>query len=289
SDETKGAGAKPGTFGSQKIEYDIVHVCRKRVCRKRVCDKRAEEPQPVSWGRMRREVLKEVRQFRQILEHHAKQGLPAADLQVIKRGKALEYFSRHYGQVYVDDGKEFTVRDALIGVSQLLDEEMSNASDPPPVNAEPFTRQFLRLFDGLTELTRDQMQKYLRGTGIAPSEFVERGWCFEEKKVYYPTPPLEIAKGWRGRHRQKMTSDFDQALFLIGACFPSSGVSAQETLKNAKFKPHPALGALLDWLARHSGSEEARQAATTAAQIYRVWANHSENKDKLRQMSFFEY
>ncbi|HKQ73600.1 MAG TPA: DUF1156 domain-containing protein, partial [Blastocatellia bacterium] len=56
SDETKGAGAKPGTFGSQKIEYDIVHVCRKRVCRKRVCDERAREPHPVSWGRMRREV-----------------------------------------------------------------------------------------------------------------------------------------------------------------------------------------------------------------------------------------
>ncbi len=30
SDETKGEGAKPGTFGSQTIEYDIIHVCRKR-------------------------------------------------------------------------------------------------------------------------------------------------------------------------------------------------------------------------------------------------------------------
>jgi hypothetical protein len=211
--------------------------------------------------------------------------LPAADLQVIKRGKALEYFSRHYGKVYVDDGKEFTVRDALLGINQLLDEETSKASDPPPVNAEPFTRQFLRLFDGQAELARDQMQKYLRGTGIAPSEFVERGWCFEEKKVYYPTPPIEIAREWHGRHRQKMTSDFDQALFLIGACFPASGVNAQETLKNANFKPHPALGALLDWFARHAGNKEVRQAAMMAAQIYRIWA--SQNQEKVKQMDLF--
>jgi adenine-specific DNA methylase len=130
SDETKGEGAKPGTFGSQQIEYDILHVCRKRT----------EETTRVSWGKMRREVLKAVRQVQEVLELHEKQGLPSADLQVIKRGKALEYFSRHYGKVYVDEDKEFTVRDALIGINQLLDEENSNAQSPPPVRAEPFTR-----------------------------------------------------------------------------------------------------------------------------------------------------
>jgi len=44
SDETKGEGSKPGTFGSQQIEFDIVHVCRKRL----------EEPEPISWARIRR-------------------------------------------------------------------------------------------------------------------------------------------------------------------------------------------------------------------------------------------
>ena len=66
SDETKGEGAKPGTFGSQTIEYDIIHVCRKRT----------EEPKPVSWGRMRREVMADVRQLQAMLENHAKEGLP---------------------------------------------------------------------------------------------------------------------------------------------------------------------------------------------------------------------
>ncbi|HEX9002546.1 MAG TPA: DUF1156 domain-containing protein, partial [Blastocatellia bacterium] len=272
SDETKGEGE----FGSKQIEFDIIHVCRKRT----------EEAQAVSWGRMRREILRDVRQLQQLLEHHAKAGLPAADLQVIKLGKALEYFSRHYGKVYVDEGQPFDVHQAVLGINQLLDEETNKVTDPPPANAEPMTRQFLRLFDGKTELLRDQMQKFLRGTGIAPPEFVERGWCFEEKKVYYPTPPIEIAKGWHGRHREKMTRDFDQAMFLIGACFPASGINAADTLKNGNFKPHAALGALLDWYVRHGGSQEVKQAAMMAAQIYRHWA--SQNQETVKQMSFFE-
>ena len=46
-DETKGSGE----FGSKKIEYDIIHVCRKR----------REAPTPVSWARMRRQVIADVR------------------------------------------------------------------------------------------------------------------------------------------------------------------------------------------------------------------------------------
>ena len=88
SDETKGEGE----FGAKTIEFDIIHVCRKRM----------EEPKAVSWARMRREVLADVRQLQELLENHERAGLPAADLQVIRRGKALEYFSRHYGKVYVE-------------------------------------------------------------------------------------------------------------------------------------------------------------------------------------------
>src|ERR1039458_944499 len=62
SDETKGEGSKPGTFGSQKLEYDIIHVCRKRT----------EEPTAVSWARMRREVLSEVKHLTDLLTLHQK-------------------------------------------------------------------------------------------------------------------------------------------------------------------------------------------------------------------------
>lgn len=275
SDETKGEGAKPGTFGSQKIEYDIVHVCRKRM----------EEPASVSWGRMRREVLQDVRRLQALLEHHAKQGLPAADLQVIKRGKALEYFSRHYGKVYVDEERAIDVRDALVGINQLLDEDAGGRREPPPVTAEPFTRQFLRVFDGVAEQARDQMQKYLRGTGLAPGEFEERGWCLERQKVYHLTAPLDIARAWHGKQRRAMTSDYDQTMFLIGSCFEGSGINVSETLRNENFRPHPALAALLEWHVRRGTTNEIRNAASRALLIYQSWERAHE--DQVKQMSLF--
>ena len=274
SDESKG----DGEFGSKQIEYDIIHVCRKRT----------EDPTAVSWAKMRRQVLADVRSLRTMLEHHQKAGLPEADIQVIRRGKALEYYSRHYGKVLVDDGRSMTVLEALVGINQLLDEETGGIKDPPPVTAEPFTRQFLRLFDGVKELPRDQMQKFLRGTGIAPSDFEARGWCSEEHKTYIPTSPLEIARAWQGKHRRGMTSDYDQAAFLIGACFENSGINAGDTLTNDNFKPHPALAAILEWFTARGATSETRNAASRAQTILRSWRSKHETKQHQQMALFFE-
>jgi putative DNA methylase len=271
SDETKG----DGQFGSQKVEYDIIHVCRKRT----------EEPKAVSWGRMRREVLADVRQLQGMLENHARAGLPAADLQVIRRGKALEYFSRHYGKVYVDEGRPISVKDALVGINQLIDEDANKTAEPPPVTAEPITRQFLRIFDGKTELARDQMQKLLRGSGIAPDEFTSRGWASEEKKVFHLADPLVFARDWQGKHRRRLTADLDQALVLVGACYDGSGINASDTLKNDNFKPHPALKGLLEWLGKRAPNQPMRNASSRALSIYNAWADS--NKDAVVQMSLF--
>ena len=259
SDETKGEKAE---FGAQKIEYDIIHVCRKRT----------EEPKPVSWGRMRREVMADVRQLQAMLENHAKEGLPAADIQVIRRGKALEYFSRHYGKVYVDEGRAISVREALIGINQLIDEDVDKGKEPPPVNAEPMTRQFLRTFGTATEMKRDQLQKFLRGTVTTPDDFVQRGWCSEVKKVFTRTEPLAFARDWQGRHKRKLTSDLDQVLVLIGACVDGSGINALDTLKNENFKPHVALKPLLEWLQKNGPDQTTRNAASRAVSIYNAWA-----------------
>lgn len=261
SDETKGDGAKPGTFGSQTIEYDIIHVCRKRT----------EEPKPVSWGRMRREVMADVRQLQAMLENHAKEGLPAADIQVIRRGKALEYFSRHYGKVYVDEGRTISVKDALVGINQLIDEDADKGKEPPPVNAEPMTRQFLRTFGAATEMKRDQLQKFLRGTITTPDDFEQRGWCSEKSKIITRVDPLDFARDWQGKHRRKLTSDLDQALVLIGACVDGSGINASDTLKNDNFKPHVALKPLLEWLQKNGPDQTTRNAASRAVSIFTTW------------------
>lgn len=276
SDETKGAGAKPGTFGSQTIEYDIIHVCRQR----------HEEPKPISWPKLRRQVLQDVRALKELLEHHQEEGLPEADLQVIRRGKALEYFSRHYGKVYKDQDTPMSVLEALLGINQLLDEEAGGIKEPPPHNAEPFTRMLLRLFDGKAELPRDQIQKFLRGTGSAPSDFINRGWVTEKKKVFYLVPPVEIAERWVGKQRKGMTSDYDQAMFFIGACFEASGINAGDTLNNPNFLPHPALGAILTWFKTHGADSPTRNAAVLASQLYRSW--EGKHQDKAAQLSLFD-
>lgn len=276
-DETKGEGSKPGTFGSQKIEYDIVHVCRKR----------KEDSKAISWAKMRRAVIQDIRRIKDLLEHHHEKGLPEADLQVIRRGKALEYFSKHYGKVFKDDDQPISVLEALVGINLLLNEELEGVNDPPPHEAEPFTRMFLRLFDGKSELPRDQMQKFLRGTGTSAAGFVERGWCTQRDKIFYLTSSLEIAEKWHGKHRKSMNSDYDQAMFLIGACNPGSGISANDTLENPNFKPHPALEAILIWQKTHGGCQATREAAVTAAYLYKMWEANNKSPKMEERMLFF--
>ena len=270
SDETKGEGQ----FGAQKVEYDIIHVCRKRT----------QDQKPVSWARMRREVLADVQQIQAMLENHLQQGVPAADLQVIRRGKALEYFSRHYGKVYVDDERTISVKEALVGIHQILDDSAAPMANPPPGNAEPATRQFLQIFYGKTEVPRDQMQKYLRGSGMTPDEFVDRNWCSEKSKVFYLTAPLDFARSWSGRHRRNITFDLDQALLLVGACVDGSGINASDTLKNENFKPHPALKGLLEWFAQAGPTPPVRTAAARALTLYNSWAVSQTHRNE--QMAF---
>lgn len=275
ADETKGEGSKPGTFGSQKVEYDIVHVCRKKL----------EDPQPVSWARLRRQILQEARRLEELLSRHKKAGLPEADIAVVRRGKALEYFSKHYNRVYLEDGQTMPVKDALAGINQVLDQDAGGMIDPPPSNAIPFTWQFCRMFDQRRELPRDQMQKYLRGTGYSPPEYEAAGWVVEDDKVFHLVDPVKFAKGWIGRHRTGLRSDFEQAMFLIGASFEGSGINVSETLNNDNFAPHPALGGLLDWFGRRGGDAQIRGAALRARQLYAAW--EQKNAAKVKQLNLF--
>lgn len=271
SDETKGKGE----FGSKTIEYDIIHVCRKRT----------EQPKKISWPRLRRQILADVRQLQAILEHHQNAGLPKADIQVIKRGKALEYFSRHYGQVYVEEGREFTVKEALVGINQLLNDQSEGEAGGTPIKCEPITRQFLRIFRSASEVKRDQIQKYLRGTGIGPSDFINRGWTAEQRKVFHWLSPLEFAKE-RAEKLKTITRDMDQAMILVGACYENSGIEVKKLL-NKEFKPHPALGDLLQWLCTHGADKEMRQHAMTAKQLYSTWSASNQQIVKA-QLALFD-
>ena len=273
SDETKGKGE----FGSKTIEYDIIHVCRKRT----------EAPSKISWARLRRKILADVKQLQDLLEHHQTGGLPIADIQVIKRGKALEYFSRHYGQVYVEEGREFTVNEALVGINQILDDQSEFESGGTPVVCEPNTRQFLRIFSRQTSVERDQMQKFLRGSGIAPSTFIAFGWATEttRPKAFHWRSPLEFAQE-RMISKRNLSRDFDQAMLLVGACYPESGINTKKIL-NENFKPHPALGHLLDWLVHNGADNTMRTATVTARQLYTRWEAEHQSVVQ-QQISLFD-
>ncbi|MGR5997090.1 hypothetical protein ACT7DF_13175 [Bacillus cereus] len=273
SDESKGEKAE---FGSKKIEYDIIHVCRKRI----------EEPRKVSWARLRRKMIKDIRQLEDILANHLASGLTESDLQVIRRGKALEYFSKHYGEVYVEEDRKFTVKEALIGINQILDDEKDSNIESPPIDAEVMSRQLLRIFNKTIAVPRNEMQNFLRGTGVSASDFEEKKWIQEKNRVFTMVSPLEFSKEWKGKLRSGLSHDLDQSLFFIGACFDNSGINLNETLSNPNFKLHPAVIPLLSWFTRNGGTSEIKQAAMKAHQICNSWRVRNPEKE-IEQLALF--
>ncbi len=273
-----------GKFGSKKIEYDIIHVCRKRL----------DEPKAVSWARMRRWVKDEAAQLKELLEHSHGKELPESDLLVILRGKALEFYSRHYGQVFTGDGQVLGVRDALLGINLLLDDLLAgkdqNGKRRPPDAAEPASRLFLRVFQNRRSMARDELHKTLRGTGVSQGDIEARGWIrvvgtqvnvipIEERFQYFTAP---------GRNRKVLKTDLDQAHFLIGAATPGSGVDVSDELNRATFQIKRSVDPILDWYSQTDPDTGIRQAAKLALSLVSHWRAKPEKGPAFRQMTLFE-
>ena len=96
-----------------------------------------------------------------------------------------------------------------------------------------------------------------------------------------------MARAWKGASRRGMARDFDQTMFLVGACFEGSNIRVIDTLDSPNFAPHPATAELVDWLTSHGGSQEIKFAAQRAQTIYRDWLG--KNKAKAQdQMKLFD-
>jgi adenine-specific DNA methylase len=283
SDETKGNAAN-AAFGAKLIEYDIIHVCRKRM----------EKPKAVSWARMRRWVKDEAAQLKDLLEHSHGKELPESDLLVILRGKALEFYSRHYGQVYTGDGQVLGVRDVLLGINLLLDDLLAgkdeNGKRRPPDAAEPASRLFLRIFQGRRSMARDELHKTLRGTGVSQGDIEARGWIrvvgtsvnvipIEERFHYFTAP---------GRNRKVLKTDLDQVHFLIGAVMPKSGVDVSDELNRATFQIKRSVDPILDWYAQTDPDTGIQQSAKLALDLVSHWRARPAKGPELRQMTLFD-
>jgi putative DNA methylase len=251
SDEMKGEG---GQFGAKGTEYDIIHVCRKRL----------EEPTPVSWPKMRQWVKSELHRLRQLLESYKARELSVADIRVILRGKALEFYSRHYGQVFTAENEKLELRVALAGINQLLDEDTGSAEDRPPSIVQPIAYQFLRIFGSISALRRDDVGKSLRGTGFTQKEFEIRGWTKEENKIVQRIPIKERFDAARLRPRKEMRTEIDQAHFLIGAALVGSGVNLEDELSKDTWMVRRSVEAVLQWYTKTAAETDIRQAAERA-------------------------
>lgn len=276
SDETKGEG---GQFGSRKMEYDIIHVCRKRL----------EEPKAVSWPKMRQWVKSEFQRLRPLMEAYKGRGLPAADIHVVLLGKALEFYSRHYGKVLVSapgsaDGPgadtPLSIRDALLGINMLLDESSREPGEGerPPSLVQPVVYQYLRLFGTKASYSRDEVSKLLRGTTVQQSAFEKVNssggpWVVEADKVVRRATIRERFARMKARSRREMKSELDQAQFLIGAAFEGSGVNIEDEFQRHTFLIRPGVEALLEWFGKApAGRDEpdVPKAAALALALFRA-------------------
>ena len=279
SDETKGDS---GAFGSRKIEYDIIHVCRKRI----------DVPDPVSWARMRRWVKDETVRLKDLLEHTHGKTLPESDLRVILRGKSLEFYSRHYGQVFTGDGQLLDVRDALLGINQLLDDLLEDTTQTgglrPPDSAEPASRLYLRLFKSHTEMERDELHKTLRGSGISQGDLEAKGWIRVVARAVHVVPLHERFAFFteRGRNRKVIKTDLDQAHFLIGTAYPNTGLKIEAELSNPNFRIKKSVDEILKWYAEVDTNSANRLAARTAAQLVEHWRNRKDRPQAIQRTLF---
>jgi putative DNA methylase len=282
SDEMKGKG---GQFGAKGTEYDIIHVCRKRL----------EEPKPVSWPKMRQWVKAELARLRPLLESYKSRGLQDADVRVILRGKALEFYSRHYGKVLVSapggEDAVLSIRDALLGINQLLDESGGQPGERPPSIVQPVVYQYLRLFGIKPAYSRDEVSKLLRGTAIQQRDFEKTGstpWISEEDKVISRVPIYERFQKMVKRSRRELKTELDQAHFLIGAAMPAregdTTVNIEKELERETFLVRPGVEALLDWYSKTpSGPDEPGVAKAAGLALTLLRAAFEARRARMRQ------
>ena len=179
---------------------------------------------PLAGPKMRQWVKAELKRLRRLLEAYKAAELPEADIRVILRGKALEFYSRHYGQVFTVGGEGerevMSIRNALAGINQLLDEDTGGEGDRPPSVIHPEAYQYLRLFGSRPSITADDLNKSLFGTAIRQKDLEARGWIREQNRRVEAVPIRDRFEHSRRRPRKEMKTELDQAHFLIGGACP---------------------------------------------------------------------
>ena len=200
----------------------------------------------------------------------------------------------------VPGGEEtvLSIREALLGINQLLDESSGQPGERPPSIVQPVVYQYLRLFGAKEKYSRDEVSKLLRGTTIQQGAFEKTGstpWIRESDKVVTRIPIYERFQKMVKRSRREMKTELDQSHFLIGAAMPvqdgDTGVNIEQELKRETFLIRPGVEALLDWYSKTpAGSDEpgVPRAAATALQLLRAAFEAKRARMKLEDPTLFD-
>lgn len=287
SDESKG----DGDFGSKKIEYDIVHVCRKRT----------EEPKGIFWATLRRQIIESVRSQSALLARHRASGIHLADLEVIIRGEVLEQYSKHYGKVQKNlSGDLISVREILLEANNIAHHLLqSSLQSNVPEGIDQDTRVLLNLFSEGPEIEFGPAKKRLKGSGVSLEELVKMGWVEVVRKDGHKLTRLSsIEKRWSSLSRMKgLKVDLDQVHFAINCCMGNRQLDGKQADWEAWIEENyksllPSVGPLLKLFEEtHFGAEFRQEIGiayrTLERTLKRIKENDGEFKRAAQQMSLF--
>jgi len=223
----------------------------------------------VSWAKMRQWVKAELGRLRYLLDSYRERKISDADIRVILRGKALEFYSRHYGKVLTAADEPMPLAHALAGINQLLDEGTGDAGALPPSVVQPVAYQYLRLFTTKESRSADDVNKSLFGTALRQKDIADRAWIEERNKTVSAIPIDVRFEHHRKRPRREMKTEIDQAHFLIGAAMPNSGINLEDELTKDTWMLRKSVDAVLEWYAKASPNPNVRNAAMLARTILR--------------------
>jgi len=193
--------------------------------------------------------------------------------------------------VLTGDGQVLGVGEALLGINLLLDDLLQEGTTGvvrAPESAEPASRLLLSLFDDRDSMTRDELHKTLRGSGVSPDDLQARGWIRVVGTRVHVVPIEERFTAFvsRGRTRKVLKADLDQSHFLIGAAMTGK-VEILAELNRDSFVLKRSTDAILGWYAQTEREVSIRNAAAQALRLVEAWRARP-TKPAEAQLTLFE-
>lgn len=279
-------------FGTKKIEFDIVHVCRKML----------EAPTEIYWATLRKKIVDSVKAKSVMLAQHRVSGLLLPDLEVIIRGEVLEQYSRHYGKVKKNlAGELLTVKEILLEANVIAQSLLQvNSQEKIPDGIEANTRVFLSLFREGTSIEFNASRLRLKGYGLTLEEIESLGWVKISKSGSQKIVSIfSIPERWNSLARKKnLSSDLDQVHFAINCCLGGKQLDGKvadlETWIESNYKNlFPSVVSLLKYMeANHFGADYKQAIGmayrTIERTLNRIKETDGEYKKASDQLSLFE-